>query len=197
MSKARNPESQMLFYFMEEIWKPIPGYEGLYELSNIGRLKSLPKIIHDFGIHKKVITKEKIRKYPRPTKNGYRSYALTKDKIRHTGYVHKLLALCFLENDDPQNKTQVNHIDGDKTNDVLSNLEWCTPGENQKHAWDTNLRKRFLQKDHPKSKQVINTITGEIYDSIKALSILINVKHSTLRSQLNGSYKNNTIYKIL
>jgi len=182
---------------MVEIWKDIQGYEGLYQISTLGRLKTLSREIVGYGIHDKVTLKEYIRKIPKLPLVGYRRYNLRKHGTSRAFCAHKLVAIAFLINEDPTNKTQVNHIDGDMGNDSIDNLEWVTPSENQLHAYATGLRERFTQANHPKSKKVKNILSGEVYNSIKELSEKIGVNHSTLRCQLNGIRKNKTNYIII
>ena len=100
----------------KEIWKPVVGYEGLYMVSNWGRVKSIK-----FG--KERILKQNIRR-------GYYYVGLSKNGIVKNYYVHRLVATYFVDN--PNNKEQVNHKDGVKTNNVYTNLEWVTQEENMK-----------------------------------------------------------------
>jgi len=95
---------------MEEIWKPVVGYEGLYEISNLGKVKSLK-----YG-------KERILK-PRNNK-GYLEVDLPKDGKHKSYKVHRLVAQAFIPNDDLF-KTEINHIDENKENNNVNNLEWC------------------------------------------------------------------------
>ena len=74
---------------------------------------------------------------PSVDKYGYERVVLTKDGIRKTYSVHKLVALAFIPN--PENKTTINHIDGNKRNNNVSNLEWATEKENQNHKWKNGL----------------------------------------------------------
>jgi len=115
----------------EEIWKDIKGYEGLYQVSNIGRVKSLDRtFINKIG-HKQH-TKERIMKLG-TDKDGYLQVSLcdSSGKVKRF-YVHRLVCEAFHEN--PKNKPCVNHIDEDKTNNIASNLEWCTYEENNNHG---------------------------------------------------------------
>lgn len=98
-----------------EQWKAVAGYEGLYEVSNHGRVKG-PK-----GLIK-----------PKVSNNGYARTELWKKGERWRPTIHRLVAQTFIEN--PENKPQVNHLDGNKLNNTVSNLEWCTAQENMLHA---------------------------------------------------------------
>ena len=109
-----------------EIWKDIVGYEGHYEVSNFGRLRSnKPKF---YGIMN-----------PSYTNKGYVRYGLSLNNKQIIFTIHRLVAIHFIPN--PENKPEVNHIDGDKQNNNVSNLEWCTHQENMGHAKQNGLMK--------------------------------------------------------
>jgi len=115
----------------EEIWKDIKGYEGRYQVSNKGLVKSLTHVtIREDG--KKLPIKGRILK-PMSNFNGYLQVSLcdSSGKVKRF-YVHRLVCEAFHEN--PKNKPCVNHIDEDKTNNAASNLEWCTVKENCNHG---------------------------------------------------------------
>lgn len=115
---------------MEEVWKDIVGFEGKYQVSNLGRVKS-------FALGFPKILKGKVQK------NGYLLYNLSVSKnniVYKKG--HRLVAEYFIPN--PDNKPYVNHIDGDKTNNHIDNLEWCTPAENNRHYYGKHLGRRVL-----------------------------------------------------
>lgn len=122
----------------EEIWKDIKDFEGIYQISNLGRIKRLAKRIYNEGlIGKKYFdSKERILK-PSTISKGYKGITLTKDKKRYSKKVHRLVAETFIPN--PENKPQVNHIDCNKENNRIDNLEWCTNSENQIHAFKNGL----------------------------------------------------------
>ena len=118
-----------------EIWKDIPGYEGFYQASNLGRIKSL--VLYN-NRYKKYIKREKVLKTT-TQKTGYLMLTLCKDKKKSNLLVHRIIAKTFLSN--PNNYPQVNHKDGNKKNNCVDNLEWCTSSENQKHAYRLGLQK--------------------------------------------------------
>lgn len=113
-----------------EIWKPVRGYEGLYEVSTLGRVKTLERI-QVVGAHGGTrIWPEGIRAQSNHWK-GYKYLYLNKLK-RQKFFVHRLVADAFIPN--PEDKPIVNHLDGNKRNNRLENLEWCTDSENQRHS---------------------------------------------------------------
>lgn len=120
-----------------EIWKPIEGYEDLYEVSNFGRVKSKAHVVvSKNGRH--MPFKEKILS-PKITNYGYCSVVLQGKSGRDYRSVHRLVASAFIENTQPDVRDQVNHIDGNTNNNFVENLEWCSQSENMKHAYRVGL----------------------------------------------------------
>lgn len=124
---------------MKEIWKDVKGYEGLYQVSNFGKVKSLERT---WFSGKNSCTKktkpEHIMKYRLAKGTGYCLLKLTKDGMEKHVYVHRLVAEAFLPN--PNNLPEVNHIDGNKENNCVENLEWVTAKGNILHATKNKLR---------------------------------------------------------
>lgn len=126
---------------MEEIWKWIYGYENMYQVSNLGRVRSVDRDVYcEVSPNKLQHIYGKVLKQGTNHK-GYPIVYLSKDGKQKTITVHRLVALTFIEN--PLNLPQVNHIDGDKTNNHVSNLEWCDNSYNQIHAHKTGLFPRY------------------------------------------------------
>ncbi len=175
---------------MTEIWKDIKGYEGLYQLSNYGRVKALEKYV----------TRRKcgIKHFPeiimKPTsdKDGYLSITFNVHNKAKTFKVHRLVAQAFIPN--PKNKPQVNHKDGNKKNNHVDNLEWATESENIQHAYKTNLMNQSgennvmygrLGADNPNSIPIyqLNKYTDEIlheYDSMASAGRALGVNISKI-----------------
>lgn len=107
---------------MIEIWKDIEGYDGLYQVSNFGQVKRGNKLLH-----------------LNTNTYGYKHITLCKNGVRRTSAVHTLVASAFIEN--PNKKPQINHKDGNKSNNSAENLEWVTQKENNCHAITTRLKK--------------------------------------------------------
>ena len=123
---------------MREEWKDIKGYEGLYQVSNLGRIKSLPKKIK---MRNQYTEKEMILKQE-TDKRGYARITLCKENEKHKqAQVHRLVAIAFIPN--KKNKPQINHKDGNKLNNNVDNLEWVTAKENTQHALRIGLKKNF------------------------------------------------------
>ena len=116
---------------LQEIWNDIQGYEGLYQVSNFGRVKSLPKK-HDISMGKGYyITKERILQ-PGEDKDGYLQVGLRKNKKTRMRKIHRLVAETFIPN--LNNLPQVNHKDENKQNNDVINLEWCNNSYNQNYG---------------------------------------------------------------
>ncbi|HAS8351234.1 TPA: hypothetical protein I7721_08940 [Vibrio vulnificus] len=141
---------------MTEIWKPIQEYEDRYHISNLGRIKSLSfkqRYLLKTGKEAFRLTKEKILSQ-QLNNSGYKIVHLYKNNIRTAYTVHSLVANAFL----PHKNDTVNHINGDKTDNRVDNLEWCSYTKNLLHAVEHKLNKQAIS--------VINPVTGVIYPSI-------------------------------
>lgn len=120
-----------------EIWKEVPNYNGIYLVSNLGRVKSIDQEIN-CKRNKKRIHKGKILK-TYLNERGYECVGITINRVAKKKKVHRLVAEAFLPN--PNNLPQVNHIDCNKQNNCVENLEWCDNSYNMKEAYKNNLRK--------------------------------------------------------
>ena len=135
---------------MKEIWADIKDFEGLYQVSNLGRIRT-PYLRNGWG----TFVKERIL-VGCDNGNGYLCVNLYKGKKRHVRYVHRLVAEAFCEK--RQGCNQVNHLDYDRGNNVWTNLEWCTQAENNKYSAE---RMKGVKSNCKKS------ITGEKYITMK------------------------------
>ena len=123
---------------MEEIWRDIKDYETLYQVSDLGRVKSMERLrIGNHGALTKV--HEKIMTF-KIDKNGYHCLSLSKDNKTKMKRVSRLVAEAFIPN--PENKPEVNHKDCNKSNNNVNNLEWVSKIENEEHA-KNNGKKKF------------------------------------------------------
>ena len=151
-----------------EIWKDVVGYEGLYAVSSLGRVKS--------------IRNNKIR--AQYVNNGYLTLNFYNDNCKHFT-VHRLVAQAFIPN--PENKPQVNHIDCDIENNRVSNLEWVFAFENVRHAIENNLKPSYLGVQNPKVKltevlvlEIRRLYESGVYKNNLEISKVYNVTESTI-----------------
>lgn len=144
---------------IEEIWKDIKGYEGIYQISNLGNVKSLDRKIKSALLNNNIISKKGKKLKNQKNKYGYIYVYLSKNNKRKYKCIHRLVAEAFIPN--PENKPQVNHKDGNKANNRVDNLEWCTASENELHAYiflnkpRKNGSKGKYGKENAKSKIVL------------------------------------------
>lgn len=171
----------------KEIWKDIVGYENLYQVSNFGRVKSLARIVSN-GAGKRNI-EERILKQ-RKWNKFYFQIKLSKNGKVKTHYVHKLVAVAFLEN--ACNFPVVNHIDGNGLNNFVENLEWCTQKYNVNHAWKNKLCEGVREsakksKGRAPQKVVRLDLAGnviETYSSIKDVAKTLNITEAQARNSI-------------
>lgn len=166
---------------MIEVFVPIKGYDGLYEISNIGKVKSLAKYK---GTGYKQLISERIMK-GRDNAYGYLQVGLTRGNVKKTKYIHRLVAEHFIDNH--ENKQEVNHIDGDKYNNSVNNLEWCTRLENEQHSYRLGLKKKGDMWGN--SKRVVQYFEGEVireWNSIKEIATELNVDRRNIINCCTG-----------
>ncbi len=161
---------------MTESWLSVKGYEGLYEVSNLGNVRR---------VGGKTLS-------PKPGKLGYKIVSLSMNGYFKKYLVHRLVAEAFIPN--PDDKPYVNHLDGNKTNNRVDNLEWATPSENIKHAYDTNLREPIRGENNSQCKlsdeDVVwirsNAVKGDSEFGYKALAIKFGVTEPHIYHIVNG-----------
>lgn len=188
---------------MEEIWKDIKEYEGLYKVSNLGRVMSL----RSYGGDK--------HRLMSPTKNGtgYLKVILSKNKTHKAFLIHRLVAMAFLEN--PENLDFVNHKDENKANNMADNLEWCTKSYNTEYSFklhperkmqyfnnfkDKNGKLKRYKGKPPQHKETViqkdvegNTIA--IYECVNSAHKATGIKSSAIIACCKGKTKTSFGYK--
>lgn len=171
-----------------EIWKDVPEFVGYYQVSNFGRVRRIANYSNQNSSWE--LTKPKILKCRKHT-NGYLRVMFSVNGKHYDRYVHRLVAEVFVEN--KYGYCEVNHLDGDKTNNNADNLEWCTRSQNNKHAYFTGLRtvkgcygslkKKVAQIDYH-TNRIVN-----IYDSIDSAAKELNCNHSSITNCCTKRYK--------
>lgn len=174
----------------KETWKDISGYEGFYQVSNLGRIKSLERYVQKNGFKTK--KKSKIKSCY-VTNMGYLRVELSKNKNNRKFLVHRLVAETFIPNNNTE--LQVNHIDGNKQNNNINNLEWITPTENNLHAIRLGLKKDFNNKKKKVCKIDENNNVIDIYPSISEAARKNNVCPSIISRCTKGVKKKAANYR--
>lgn len=176
----------MNYTFFTERWTEIKGYEGLYLISDHGRVKSLPKLV-EYSNGRIYHYEEKILKLN--FSNGYRTISLVKEKEKTTHMAHILVGLHYIPN--PENKPFINHIDGDRSNSYYLNLEWSTNSENQLHSYNILGRKavRGEQNGIAKLKETDIPLIRSLRNDgmiIREIANVFGVSKEAIRKVLTG-----------
>jgi len=175
--------------FIEE-WKDISEFEG-YEVSNFGNIRSINRTC----VGRPGVTKGKLLK-PFINRRGYLEVNLFENSKSTPKIIHRLVAKAFIPN--LENKPQVNHIDGNKLNNRVDNLEWMSNSENQKHAYSLGLQPTKAGEKNGRATLTNDTVTilKELYNSgksVKEVAKVMNISLSKIRQIIYGSsWKSNT-----
>lgn len=163
------PPMQRAFCFMkhQEIWKPVVGYEGLYEVSFFGDLRSVKSQM--------LISQQTIN-------SGYKTVHLSKNNKRKAFTVHRLVAQAFIPN--PEGKPQVNHINADKKDNRVENLEWCTASENIKNIFKNGGGYNIRESSAKRMKHIGTKFAKQNGDRLRELNKLIS--KPIYKCDLNG-----------
>lgn len=171
-----------------EIWRTIENYAGFYEISNLGNVKSLKRLVDNHSGFKKLLKEKYLKTHI--SKTGYFVVDLKKNNQRKTFKIHRLIAIAFIDKIDGKN--YINHIDGNKLNNYISNLEWCTIQENNKHAEKLGLKKDSgVNNSKSKLNQDDVFYIRNSNLKLKELALMFKMNESTIsKIRLYKTYKN-------
>ena len=176
--KGRKRMKVTLIYKPEE-WRAVSGYEGLYEVSSGGKVRRISGWGNKNNGWRQATGLVKLETH----KSGYMRIKLSKNGIRTRYLVHRLVALAFIEN--PDEKPYVNHKDGNKANNSVDNLEWCTSRENQVHAFATGLK----QPTRRRAVVASNSIEEKHFPSLTACASYLGIDSGHVRLLCSGKVK--------
>lgn len=169
------------------IWKPIKGYKGFYEVSNTGQVRSLDRSIKVSAGKRKVKGKMMAIK---TKQDGYQYVTLSRNGKHAHCYVHRLVAGAFLPN--VGNLPEVNHLSGNKADNTVGNLQWCTHQQNVQHAYANGLTAN-IGGSHYFAMGVIDNTLGREFGTVKEWCEARGINYSTGRNLLNGHNTSNRI----
>lgn len=165
-----------------EYWADIEGYEGIYQVSNLGNVKSFSRVVPRKNGKKRVIKGRELT--PTLHKKGYYYVRLGAKGNQKHFYIHRLVATAFIPN--PHNKPQVNHINGNKADNNVRNLEWMTAQENITHAFNEGLGacgdRQRQAKLNPEKVKGIKTLLAQNNLSLKEIGNAYGVNYRTIHS---------------
>lgn len=179
----------------QELWKDIKGFEGIYQVSNLGNIRSLDRKTNTAIKNQNYVVKKGKMIKPHVAM-GYYALSLSKGNKIITQRVHKLVAQTFIPN--PENKPCVNHKDGNKLNNRIDNLEWCSHKENAQHAHRTGLYSREQELKQAKLmnnarkrpiQQILNGKVIATYESLIEAERKTGINNDNIWHALNGYCK--------
>jgi hypothetical protein len=167
---------------LNEEWRDVVGYEGLYLVSNYGRVRRTKK---SRGTDSRILAQS-------VSKRGYITYSLYRNQKRKHKCAHRLVAEAFLPR--IEGKEHVNHIDGNKLNNYVGNLEWVTPGENVRHAIANGLlvphpTEHAIEMAHKATMKPVIRSDGKAYESVRAASRDVGANAKTIHRALASGKK--------
>ena len=176
---------------MNEIWRDIEGYEGLYEISDCGRVRSYPRLVKCGKSGHRMMGGKILTPGKQPS--TYRSYLYVtlcdRQSCKKNYLIHRLVATAFISN--PENKPQVNHKDGDPSNNHVTNLEWVTSSENGLHAYciglntprsNEHIRKMVRNSVEVRRIKVRCIETGQVFDSLASAGAYFGICPESVRN---------------
>ena len=169
-------------YFMQETWKQIPGYIGLYEASDFGNIRTL-RFTNSRGIVDR--SRDRIMKQ-QTDKNGYKTIGLRDfNGIKKRYFVHRLIGITF--NPNPLNLPEINHYDTDKSNNNIDNLIWCSGRDNLTHYYD-KMGKQFVGGSRVNKIDEAGNIIAT-YTTLREAGEMNNIKPADIGRMIKGQYK--------
>lgn len=167
---------------------PVAGYIGIYEVSDTGLVRSMDRVVTLANGKRRRINGKQLS--PKRSRDGYLFLSLSKNGVSKTNYLHRLVATAYIPN--PNELPEVNHLDGIKTNNAVTNLDWCSHSDNVRHAYATGLN-RNNGANHRFAAEVIDNELGQTFGTVQEWCAARNIKYSTGRNLLNKQGRNENI----